>query len=312
MLRGIAFAIFAGAFANLGVFLQKLALDSRPAGSSIARAFLTRRWLAGMLLVQIGALAQLLALRTIPLFVVQPIAASGIVVLVVLARKRLREPVDLPVAVAIAAVVVGGSLLALASTSVAGAPHQNEGSALAGLIAVAAVLPATAGTALAFSGRARLGGLSASAGVCYGMAIAMSKPIAATLDAGVLKAASRSLGEPYIYLVAAFSLVGAWFNQVALAEGRASVVAPTILGIMTVVPVLAGLTLFGERLPAWPAQAGVWTGITASLVGVVWLASVAEAKADDTGSRATESMTAGSFGTEPTGTDPEPTPDPTP
>lgn len=311
MWRGIAFALLAGTFANLGVFLQKLALDSRPLGSSIAKAFPTRRWLAGLSLVQIGALAQLVALRTIPLFVVQPIAASGIVVLVLLARKRLREPVDVPVSLAIAAVVVGGGLLALASASVASTPYQDKGSALAGLIAVAAVLPLTTGTALASSGRVRLGSLSASAGICYGMAIAMSKPIAAALDAGVFRAALRSLGEPYIYLVAACSLVGAWFNQMALAEGRASAVAPTILGIMTVVPVLAGLILFGERLPPWPAQAGVWVGIAASLIGVVRLAWVAEAQVGDTDSRALEATATSRIGTELTGTEPEPTTDPT-
>jgi hypothetical protein len=276
MFVGILFAVLSGILANIGVFLQKLALDSRKSGESLLKAFIRPRWIAGLFLLQLGWFAQLAALRSAPLYLVQPLAGSGIAVLVILARRRLGEPVGSVMAASIAALIAGGAVLAWASsTSGASAGHKPASIAIP-VGAAAAVVPL--GTALSRmrAARIKLAALSATAGVLYGTAVTLSKP----LSNQVQQLDPRSLQlvgtRPEIYLIGLFSLIGAIFNQIALAEGRASIVAPSILGTMTVVPVVMGIAVMGEPLPKWPATSMVWTGIVVIVLAIVFLATSAE------------------------------------
>ncbi len=269
MLKGILLAATAGTLANTGVFLQKVALDSRRQGASILSALKSSRWIAGFALLQIGWFAQVAALRLAPLYLVQPVVASGIVALVLLARAHLREPVDLRLAVSIGGVLAGAALLAASSAQ---ATTEVSGSAPLSAFVVPLV---TAGliASWAFGGKSRRYlGLALAAGILYGAAVALSKPVAGQLTAITIDSLLDVATHKEIYLIGIVSTLGMVFNQVALAEGRVSVVSPLILATMTVLPIVFGLVIFGEALPPYPARAALWVGIATSLCGVVLLA----------------------------------------
>jgi drug/metabolite transporter (DMT)-like permease len=270
MLKGLLLAAASGTLANTGVFLQKLALDSRRPGQSIIAAFKTLPWLAGFALLQGGWFAQVGALKFAPLYLVQPVVSSGIIALVLLARARLHEPVDARLVLSISAVLVGASLLA--ASSFGGASTVPKDSAPLAVFAIPLGVAVVLGGSSRILGSMRSVGLAVAAGILYGSAVALSKPVAGQLSTIDIGSVVRVASHKELYLVGAVSTIGLVFNQIALARGRASIVAPTVLATMTVLPLGLGVLAFGEHFPPYPARAVVWVGVAACLVGVVLLA----------------------------------------
>lgn len=272
MLKGLLLAAASGTVANTGIFLQKVALDSRRPGDSIVSAFKTLPWLGGFAMLQVGWFAQLGALRFAPLYLVQPVVASGIIALVLLARARLHEPVDARLALSIATVILGAALLTAASAGTASSVPGDSAPVAAFAVPFAAACLLGGSSRWMRSMRAM--GLALAAGILYGSAVALSKPVAGQLSTLDVDSLGRVLSHKELYFIGLASLAGLVFNQMALAAGRASVIAPVVLATMTVLPVGFGVAVFGESLPAYPARAAVWAGAAVSLFGVVSLARV--------------------------------------
>ncbi len=275
MLLGLALALVSGTVANTGVYLQKAALDARMPEESVLAAFRRPAWLCGLLMLQLGWFAQIGALKLAPLYLVQPLVASGVVALVVLAHRRLDEPVDARLVASVGAVVLGAGLLAASAAGVApaGSAASADVSSFVALGTAAVLL----GWSSRFFGNRRPLAWALSAGILYGCAVALTKPVAGQLQAFDLTSLLRVATNKEIYLVGVLSLTGFVFNQLALAEGRASVVAPSVLATMTVLPVVLGVVVFGERLPPFPARLGMWVGTAVCLGGVVLLSHKSEA-----------------------------------
>ena len=89
-------------------------MAERAVGAGLLRALLARpRWLAATALAIAGWPLQVAALALAPLTVVQPALALGLVVLLVLGRRLLGEPVRPRDFVAVAAIAAGLALLAV-------------------------------------------------------------------------------------------------------------------------------------------------------------------------------------------------------
>lgn len=283
MILGLIAAVGTAILTNLGLVAQKDALDARAPGKSIFSAFIRPRWIGGFMMIQIGWLLQLVALRQAPLYVVQPIVASGLLVLAAAARIRLNEPIGGREWLAISAVAVGAVLLSLTA---AASGVSGEGSASATSAAMALMVAVFLAGGLATAARilrhknpsdteqkpALL--MALAAGVAYSVTVVLSKPISARFDADLASSLVDVATHAEIYLLAAFSLAALLANQQALAEGRAVTVVPAVVVTMTLIPVGAGVILFGEQVP--PGMAGIIliAATTLCVAGVAALARI--------------------------------------
>jgi hypothetical protein len=94
---GILLALVATTAYNVGLILEKRALGQMPALNLrrvlrvIGSLMTSRAWLAGFALMLTGLACQTIALTFEPVSVVQPVLASGVVLVLVLSRLVLRE-----------------------------------------------------------------------------------------------------------------------------------------------------------------------------------------------------------------------------
>jgi hypothetical protein len=112
ILAGIAAALAAAVMNAWAVVLQAIEAHAQPEGSAMRGALLLRlarrpRWLAGTALMIAAGGCQLAALALAPISVVQPMLASSQLVLLAIARARLREHVGVRELLAVGAIAAG-------------------------------------------------------------------------------------------------------------------------------------------------------------------------------------------------------------
>src|SRR5690242_697668 len=224
-------------------------------------------YLAGLALDGVGFVASVLALRVLPLFLVQAAVASSIGVTALAARFWLgarlgrRERVDL--------VVLGAGLLLLAvSAEAEGAtplPRTGQWVVLAVTVVVAglSVLAARAPAARAATALAAAAGLGFGAVGVAARAIEVGPPWWPVL------------GEPLLWALAVGGLVALTCYAAALQRGAVTVVAAVTLAVETVVPAVVGYLVLGDRARPGFLPVAV-TGLVLMLVGGIGLARHAE------------------------------------
>jgi len=264
-------ALLATTAYHLGLILEKRALARLPAIDArhavrLARILLTApAWLAGFCLMLCGFGLQVVALTRAPVSVVQPILGSGVVILLVLSRIVLRERLgrlELACVLAMAAAIV---VIALSATGSAGhVGHRTSGALLAAVAVPASLLAVGLG---ASAMRAEPGGrhgtpangvsYGVASGLLYGVATLAIKGLSGTIvhhggpGARLMVAVATS---PYPYVTVICSAVGLLIFQTGLQRCRVSIVGPVSNITGSVFFIVAGTWLFGERLPANPAQ----------------------------------------------------------
>jgi drug/metabolite transporter (DMT)-like permease len=220
------------------------------------------RYLAGLALDLTGLVAQVTALRTLPLFLVQACQAAAIPVTALLAVRVFRARLSAVEWTAIALVCAGLSLLGAAARS-EGAGH-GPGAAHWVLLAATVVLLLLGLAAGQLPGRARDVALGLISGLGFG-AVGIAARIIPSL------APLDLLRDPATYAVVVAGITGAWFYASALQRG--GVVAATAMNLLgeTIPPALVGVLLLGdETRPGWtPAGAA---GFVLALAGAVVLA----------------------------------------
>ena len=257
MFAGILLAFVAAFGFNASFVIEKRALHHLPVvhanrGIHMLRTLLTSPlWMCGLAISLAGLGAQVLALSRAPLSVVQPIIASGIVILLMLSRAALHERLGRTewtgiVLVAIALMVIGLSLEG-------GASDLGDTPSLGRLGLVAVPTVAAAGLAFRAGGRrlrgsAPLYGLAA--GLLYGVAGVATKGVSVLVRDGLISSLPTVLASPQLYVLVAFSAVGLLVLQTGLQRGQASVVVPIANVLSTAYPVAVGMLLFGEELPS--------------------------------------------------------------
>ena len=131
---GIALALLATTAYNVGLILEKRALGEMPTLEIrrvmrvVASLLTSRPWLAGFALMLTGLACQTIVLTFEPVSVVQPVLASGVVLVLVLSRLVLRERLRGNEAWCVAAIAVAVVLLALSATGTTESHHANPGS----------------------------------------------------------------------------------------------------------------------------------------------------------------------------------------
>lgn len=274
MLYGLIAAALAAILTNLGLILQKFALDRRPFEAGVIRAFFTPTWALGFAMIQFGWLAQLLALRRAPLYLVQPVVASGLLLLAAAARIHLKERVGIREWMGIGAVTAGvAGLSVIAMGSIEESRFPMETRSIATFLTII-ILPALA---ISFGARhvprRRSEMLAISAGLLYALTVILSKPLAALLQGKPSQILNNILTRYELYAILALSLAALLINQHALARGRAVTVVPIVTVVMVLLPVAAGLTIFHERLPSGTGRYATLTAVILCVAGVWVLGS---------------------------------------
>ena len=262
---GILLALVATTAYNVGLIQEKralgqmAALDIRRVLRVIASLMTSKAWLIGFALMLTGLACQTIALTFEPVSVVQPVLASGVVLVLVLSRLVLRERLKGGETWCVAAIAVAVVLLAMSATGAKDSHYASPGwmaavmvpSAIAGLaFAVGALRKRRRGTTLA--------GVWAGVGtgLLYGVAALAIKALSGILVghqtlAGI---AIGVLSSPYLYVLGGSLAVAMLLFQAALQAGRASIVVPVSNVTGSVYFIIAGTWLFHEHLPASPGK----------------------------------------------------------
>jgi drug/metabolite transporter (DMT)-like permease len=262
---GILLALVATTAYNVGLIQEKRALGQLPALDIrrvlrvIVSLMTSRAWLAGFALMLTGLACQTIALTFEPVSVVQPVLASGVVLVLVLSRLVLRERLHGGETWCVAVIAVSVVLLAMSATGAKDSHHASPGW-------VAAVMIPSAVVGLVFAagslrGRRRgttVAGVWAGVGtgLLYGIAALAIKALSGIL-VGHQTAADIAIGvisSPYLYVLGGSLAVAMLLFQGALQAGRASIVVPVSNVTGSVYFIIAGTWLFHEHLPASPGK----------------------------------------------------------
>ncbi|MGH3161817.1 MAG: DMT family transporter, partial [Streptosporangiaceae bacterium] len=234
---GILLALVATTAYNVGLILEKralgqmAALDIRRVLRVVGSLMTSRAWLAGFALMLTGLACQTIALTFEPVSVVQPVLASGVVLVLVLSRLVLRERLRGGETWCVAAIAVAVVLLAMSATGAKDSHHANPGwvaaimvpSAVVGLVFAAGALRARRrGTAVA--------GVWAGVGtgLLYGVAALAIKALSGILvrHETMANIVIAVITSPYLYVLGGSLAIAMLLFQAALQAGRASIVVP--------------------------------------------------------------------------------------
>ena len=260
VILNLAVSLLAAAAYATGSVLQAAA--ARRPGTALAFA-LSPLYLGGLAADTAAWLLSLLALRSLPVYVVQAVLAGSVGLTVLLARLVLHTA--LRRADVAALILMVGALAVVGSSSgeqPAVAPSTGTATLLtvAGFavaaLAVAATLPAVRtdrrGVLLAV-----LGGLAFSATALAGRAVHPRDPLIATL------------AEPLLWVVAAAGAAGTVAYAAALRRGTVAAVTALLWAVEVIVPAAVAVPLLGDRIRSgWAVPAGL------AVVAVIGAAAV--------------------------------------
>jgi drug/metabolite transporter (DMT)-like permease len=226
---------------------------------------LSRSWLylLGLAVDALAFLLSLVALRSLPLFVVQSIVASFLAVTAVLGALVLKMPLRPADKIGIAVVIVGLVLVAL---SAAEDKTVETARSLSWGVLVAAVLLVVAAFPLArIRGAAGAAALGAVAGLGYGVVAVATRVLPSPLTVGGV------LTDPATYGLVLGAAVALLAYSTAMQRGSVTLATAPLVVLETVVPALVGLLMLGDRpRPGWGEVAAA--GFVIAVAGALSLA----------------------------------------
>ena len=272
MILGLAGALLAALCYGVATICQSVATQKTAATAGLdprllARLFGQPLYVAGLLLDVVAFACSALALRTLPLFLVQAAVAASVGVTALLAVRLLGVRLGRPERWALLAVGLGLVLLGLSAQAEAARPVGDRvGWALlvgvALLLAVGLVLGRQAGPQAAM-------GVAAAAGLAFGGAGIAARVLVVPENKWQL------LTEPSAVALVGFGLLGTLLFATALQRGSAISTAAITFSVETVGPAAVGLAALGDRARpgyGWPAAAG----FALTVIGAICLARYAE------------------------------------
>jgi drug/metabolite transporter (DMT)-like permease len=258
-------AIAAAVCFGVATVLQAVAARSAPAGEGVDPRLLVRLlgrlpFVLGTCLDLLGFVAELAALRTLPLFVVQAAVAANLAVTAVVAVRVLHARLSGAEWTAVAAVCAGLALLGLAS----GREHPAHVSLRFRLVLLGCGVVVAAGGMLAGRLRrpARSAALGLAAGFGFGFVAVGSRVLVSLAPLDLLR-------DPATYVVAGGGVVAMLFLATALQRGSVTTTTGAVVVAETLMPALVGVFLLGDGTRAgfvWVAVAGFVLAVTGALV----------------------------------------------
>jgi drug/metabolite transporter (DMT)-like permease len=279
MLASLIAALVAALFYGIAAVMQAMAVheaSNRPPDDAaggvdpglIPRMLRQWRFVASLFLDMLGFIAQLVALRRLPLFAVQAMVASNLAVTAVFASLLMGVALSWREWLAVSGVVAGVGLL--------GSSAGPEGASEAGTMFKLALIAAVAGL-----------------GVCGLAAARLRDPMrtlllgtVAGLGYGVLGIAARVLNgfepltllrDPAAYAVAAAGIVSFVFYATALEGGSVTVATAAVVLAETLPAALIGVVFLGDTTRPGLEPAAL-AGFLLAVASAVMLARFGEAE----------------------------------
>jgi drug/metabolite transporter (DMT)-like permease len=236
LLIGLGAALLASALYNVGSALQ--ALDAREAPSEeglrlklLTRLVRHRRWVIGLLLGALGFPLQVAALAKAPFVLVQPALAAGLLLLLLVGSRVLKERVGPGEIASVLAICGGIALLAW------GAPaHTETVRSTADIVAVIGLFSALALVPFLL----RNGRLDSTMLVIVGSALGFgASNIATKLVSDGFAASHLVLAGVWLVVALVTGVAATVTEMTALQRRPATIVVPISFGVQTFLPVLA-------------------------------------------------------------------------
>jgi drug/metabolite transporter (DMT)-like permease len=270
---GFALALAAACCYEAGYALQALEARKAPTQEALRPSLighLLKRpvWVGGIALALVGWPLQIAALSQAPITLVQPVLALGLLLLLVLGVRVLHERVGPREILAVVLIIGSVAVFAWAAPREVGGVDRGPGLVLALAILIAVTLAPYA-IALMRGRRYPMLLLVASAGAADGLAAFVAKIVAQDATNGALVAVVL-----WAALVAAVVIVGLISESTALQRFAATRVAPTVLVMQIVIPVVLAPLVGGESWGDTPLNGAVLgAALVAIAVGAGLLAS---------------------------------------
>jgi len=264
---GILLGCAAAAAANVGVVIEKLAMrrmpafDARKTNEMVRRLIRNPVWVMGFGLIAASIVSQMLALSLASISVVQAVAPTGTVLLLVLSHIFLGDRLRRAEYFGIAALLAALCLLLFSLD-----PHSDLATGSADLSALLVVSGVTiCVSVLCFAVASQLQGSAEyrkklkaplyglAAGLLYGCAALDTKSMSTLMQRwGVIAAVPQILSSPVFYMFLATATLAFLMFQMALQRSTTSVFVPVSSVLSTAYFMIVGDALFHEHLPAAP------------------------------------------------------------
>jgi uncharacterized membrane protein len=254
-------AIVASSLMALGLLMMKSRSAYLPvaAGSRIIHAVVTwirdPMWLGGIAVQCAGWACYVVAVSRAPVSAVAVMMQGGIGLFVIASVIVLGERASTREWFGIGTIVLAMLMLTLSLKGAADSDTFNPVvfMTFTALLAVAAIAPMVIGR-MSASGAA----IAILSGVAFGLGAMFTKSM--TLDfaaAGAAPVAIRIFGNPYMYGMMAANLTGMVLLQNSFHSARAIIAMPLSGAMSNIVPIVGGMIVFSERLPADPIGAAM-------------------------------------------------------
>lgn len=276
MLFGLALvSAFGVALANgIAAVLEKTSADKQSKQKSLKVGFLWKLfadwpYLIGLFLDIIAWILTLVAVHTLPLFIVQPIVAFSVVVTALIDKLILHRNIGRTASFAILIILAGVSMLAVTASPEKALPVS---SAVKWSIVAAPLLLAALGSLFARSTKTLpTAALAAVGGTAFGGTAVAGRMLV------VIHPYWHILANPLLWALAAYGLTGILCFTVALQRHHASVINSAMVSFETLVPVFVGIAFLGDR----PGRGQWWlvaAGIALAFAGTLIVSLKAESE----------------------------------
>ena len=272
VILGLLGALLAALCYGVATVCQSVAATRTTAATGLDPRLLGRLlrqtpYLAGLILDVVGFAASALALRTLPLFLVQSAVAASVGVTALVAVRVLGVRLGRPERWALAGVGLGLGLLAVSAQAEAATATSSVVGRL--LLAGVAVVLAAGLWLSRLAGTRAATGVAACAGLAFGGAGIAARVIV------VPEPWWRLALEPTAWALVGYGLLGVLLFVTALQRGSAISTAAVTFAVETVVPAAIGLAVLGDQ--ARPGFGGIAAaGFLATVIGAMFLARYAE------------------------------------
>ncbi|HLX05825.1 MAG TPA: hypothetical protein VKR28_09835 [Candidatus Binatus sp.] len=256
-------AVLASALMALGLLMMKTRSTHLPmaAGANVIGAIVAwirdPMWIGGLGVQTAGWACYLIAVSRAPVSMVAVMGQGGIALFVVASVVILGERASSREWAGIGAIVFGMLMLGL---SLGGG--ESEGAFEPATLLMFTALLTILGLAPMAVARMNATGAAAAifSGVAFGLGGLLTKAMTLDLAGHTGSLALRIISCPYVYGMVAANIIGIVMLQNSFHSSRAIIAMPLSGALSNIVPIIGGMIVFGERLPAGSMPAAMRVG----------------------------------------------------
>jgi uncharacterized membrane protein len=256
-------AIVASALMALGLLMMKTRSAHLPiaAGANtigaVAAWLRDPMWIGGLGVQTAGWACYVIAVSRAPVSMVAVMGQGGIALFVVASVVVLGERANPREWAGIGAVVFGMLMLTLSLNG-----SELEGAFEPATLVIFTILLTLAGLAPMAVARLNASGTAAAifSGVVFGLGAIFTKAMTLEFAGDSASLALRLASNPYVYGMIVANILGIVTLQNSFHSARAIIAMPLSGALSNIVPIVGGLVVFGERLPASSTAAAMRVG----------------------------------------------------